>query len=148
MHKINYVGFGDSFESVCCNGQAPWKGPVQPQSSPSCVWSMSGEVEGAPAAISSLKAVSWPCVCMVRLSLARGLCSGRWKWNFNAIHGLVLPVSMLDPLGIEDFETVAPVPGGMEGQRVTSDSQEVTDLCHLWVSGQSLGVQSRAGLWF
>lgn len=120
MHKINYVGFGDSFESVCCNGQAPWEGPVQSQSSPPCAWSMSGEVEGTPAAASSLKAVSWPCVCMVRPSLARGLCFGRWKLSFNAIHGLVLPVFLMV---LSALKTVAPVPGGMEGQRVTSDSQ-------------------------
>lgn len=44
------------------------------------------------------------------------------------MHGLVLPVSVLDSFGIEDFETVCPDPGGMEGQMVTSDSLILADL--------------------
>lgn len=103
MHKINYVGFGDSFESVCSNGQAPWEEPGQPRSYPPRVQSVFGEVEGARAALSSLKAAFRLCACTMGLSLSRDLCFRRWKWSFNAIHGLLLPVSVLDAFGVDDF---------------------------------------------
>lgn len=131
MHKINYLGFGNSFESVCCNGQPLLE---RGQYSSRTFLLVSGACLGRWRFLLQLllPLKQSLCVCMVRPSLARGLCFGRRKWSFNAIQGSVLPVSVLDPFGIEDFEAVAPVPGGMEGQMFTSGSQAVAALWHLW----------------
>lgn len=47
------------------------------QLSPAAILPVSGEVEGARVAVSSLKAASWCWVCMAGLSFGRGLYFGR-----------------------------------------------------------------------